>query len=630
MKKLIKLVSVGLIFSGLIFGNLPVQAEAPATTASDGIVMLRVFTLDADYNVTESNWTTGVMISKDGLAIAPLNVLMPMSEGLGNPVPAAYVACLVRNGEETMSCSYTAGIVAVDEEKDLALIKVTAAGDAETETFEYLALPETDTVKPGDQVSVVNYDSYEKMVYNTPGVVTGRSEDNAYFHLEGAVENGEEYGAYIPYGVIVDMQNRLIGFSSQENDEYSADGLSLASSVEWVNENKSKEADFSDFSDQAAVFAITQENINNSNQFVNNNPGFKISKPDSWKYEYSQEGLISVINPAAAAQEDGERGSLLIKTYRLPYLADLNSFAAEWDKFQEEVSLPGDWKLSRTTLNGQDTLKVQLMMDGQEIGGLYIVPVRNYYLFIAANYGTSGVDRLTLEKMFQSLTVTDTNEGFVEIKHYTNTDPYFNVSTTGDWVILLRNDVLAPIEIHNKTHGDMAVKLQVIATDESSETNQDVLKMMMENVEVANRFTSEGMDIRQELSDIDMHYVPAAGVGEVLKVLLTTKMASTNTPAASELSYMKNLKEKGLMVFSMSTFNSDKTYLETLRKELDRLLSNFSFTAIDSDGDGLTDETEALYGTDVDNPDTDGDGYDDALEIDNGYDPLGPGRLASA
>ncbi len=72
--------------------------------------------------------------------------------------------------------------------------------------------------------------------------------------------------------------------------------------------------------------------------------------------------------------------------------------------------------------------------------------------------------------------------------------------------------------------------------------------------------------------------------------------------------------------------------------------------AVDTDGDGLTDEEEAKYGTDAQkvdtdtdtltdyeeimiwktdplNLDTDGDTYDDGMEVKNGYNPLGAGKL---
>ncbi|USN53524.1 MAG: hypothetical protein H6760_05230 [Candidatus Nomurabacteria bacterium] len=47
----------------------------------------------------------------------------------------------------------------------------------------------------------------------------------------------------------------------------------------------------------------------------------------------------------------------------------------------------------------------------------------------------------------------------------------------------------------------------------------------------------------------------------------------------------------------------------------------------DSDSDGLTDDEEAQYGTDPNNPDTDGDGYADGEEVQNGYNPNGSGTL---
>ena len=48
----------------------------------------------------------------------------------------------------------------------------------------------------------------------------------------------------------------------------------------------------------------------------------------------------------------------------------------------------------------------------------------------------------------------------------------------------------------------------------------------------------------------------------------------------------------------------------------------------DSDNDGLTDYQEVkIYHTDPNNPDTDGDGYTDGGEVQNGYNPLGPGKL---
>lgn len=48
---------------------------------------------------------------------------------------------------------------------------------------------------------------------------------------------------------------------------------------------------------------------------------------------------------------------------------------------------------------------------------------------------------------------------------------------------------------------------------------------------------------------------------------------------------------------------------------------------LDSDSDGLMNLDEAEYNTDPNNPDSDGDGYSDREEINNGYNPMGEGKL---
>ena len=53
-----------------------------------------------------------------------------------------------------------------------------------------------------------------------------------------------------------------------------------------------------------------------------------------------------------------------------------------------------------------------------------------------------------------------------------------------------------------------------------------------------------------------------------------------------------------------------------------------NLNAVDSDNDGLTERDEAkVFKTDPNNPDTDGDTYPDGTEVRSGFDPKGSGRL---
>lgn len=51
-------------------------------------------------------------------------------------------------------------------------------------------------------------------------------------------------------------------------------------------------------------------------------------------------------------------------------------------------------------------------------------------------------------------------------------------------------------------------------------------------------------------------------------------------------------------------------------------VTQVSAAPVDSDSDGLTDEMELKFGTDINNPDSDGDGFKDLRELDWAYNPL--------
>jgi hypothetical protein len=51
-------------------------------------------------------------------------------------------------------------------------------------------------------------------------------------------------------------------------------------------------------------------------------------------------------------------------------------------------------------------------------------------------------------------------------------------------------------------------------------------------------------------------------------------------------------------------------------------VTQVSAAVVDSDADGLTDEMELKFGTDINNPDSDGDGFKDLRELDWAYNPL--------
>lgn len=82
---------------------------------------------------------------------------------------------------------------------------------------------------------------------------------------------------------------------------------------------------------------------------------------------------------------------------------------------------------------------------------------------------------------------------------------------------------------------------------------------------------------------------------------------------------IKNIK-KYLLIAACIVF-AGVNYFNYVKADVVKDACNKS---IDADCDGLTNDEEISYGTDLNIKDTDGDGYSDGVEIESGYDPMKP------
>ncbi|MFA7170868.1 MAG: hypothetical protein WC180_02660 [Candidatus Paceibacterota bacterium] len=86
--------------------------------------------------------------------------------------------------------------------------------------------------------------------------------------------------------------------------------------------------------------------------------------------------------------------------------------------------------------------------------------------------------------------------------------------------------------------------------------------------------------------------------------------------------------------YTFSNFNNTSVQKPEDAKDLQKIIELFQVQAMsgisaknpDTDGDGLSDKQEEIFGSDANRPDTDGDGYNDGAEIDKGFDPIVAGE----
>jgi hypothetical protein len=182
---------------------------------------------------------------------------------------------------------------------------------------------------------------------------------------------------------------------------------------------------------------------------------------------------------------------------------------------------------------------------------------------------------------------------------------------------------------YNKGHNEMMQKI------ESDIRKYDyIINYIIENIDVEVWIGKEDKFIyKSKVSGkFDKKFLEMIGNKMVAKGDITKEEFNSGMENADDFEVTFYLN------FTADNFNEpveikrpEKTedFAEIIEKMTPEFLMRGSMANFDSDKDGLTDDLEAFYGTDKNNPDTDGDGYKDGEEVDNGYDPLvaGSARL---
>lgn len=145
----------------------------------------------------------------------------------------------------------------------------------------------------------------------------------------------------------------------------------------------------------------------------------------------------------------------------------------------------------------------------------------------------------------------------------------------------------------------------------------DEAKYLLENK------TDEGENIIKTVSDLNV-------LREEVNLFVTNVDIADFAAKKDEEQFIKlveiaktanNKKEASIVDETMLAINKTSggfNYKSTRSDDL----NNADGFILDSDGDGLSDNTEDAIGSDKENPDTDGDSYNDGLEVKNGYSPV--------
>ena len=630
MRKITKVLCLMFLASFFLSVTPVALADGPVSEPYKAIVKIRTFALDNQENLSDMGFGSGIIISSSGLLLTNNHVVEVLRNFDSSVMDSGYLVCLPTTMVDEPDCSYTAKLVAKDKNLDIALLQIENIPGLSSQTvFPYLELSASDTANVNDPVTAIGYpDIGGSTVTTTQGIISGKIDKygKQWIKTDAVISFGSSGGAAI------NASNKVIGITSAGHSDLAGELgyiINIASVNSWITTNQNNERISSPIANQLAAYAVKSKSLNQSNIFENPSPRFTITKPDGWEFDYSTENDLYVNNPA-----DEEGGDVYFSLLKQPSIVDINSIIP----FLRRNSVKtGDYTLfkiqeDRNIKIGNTNGKKIRLSDKNGQTTMYAVPIRNYIMFVYYSYGLNDKDNGVVENIIQSLNVIKDTTPFNEVKKYTHQDPYFSFSVDKDWVMLKRNDKKNPLVILNKKYRDLYISIDVTKTDDTTKRmNHDgLLKNFRELIDTANRVGGT-LDLKIEYTEFTAHYKTNMNFTDVIKGLAAIKTKSNDKVVVYEYGFTKKLNDSYILNVSMVSLNPDKKALATYRAEFTRLMKNFSITQAvakkDTDKDGLNDDDEKKYGTNINKKDTDGDGYSDFEEVRNGYNPLGKGKL---
>ena len=451
-----------------------------ASTLDDaykGIVKIYTYYESTEHNLIGYKSGSGVVINYDGVILTN-NHVISKTDINDEPEPIAYKVCLTKNTTEEPECLYTASLMASDEDKDLALLKIKGISGISTSnrTFNYLErLATTDNVSDGELVQALGYPGFGgDTITITTGTVSGATNQHSFSWIktDAVIGHGSSGGA------LINTDGKLVGITTAAYSDFTGSmgyAVNINSVNKWINDNIGKNGKTSSLQSRMENIITKQKKLETSNTFTYDSPNITLTKPDAWEFTYTEEGSVIVSN---AENDNGGRltigwpeDAVRQNIERVDYYVELLKETG-MDISAEEYA----------TIDGQKSKKIIYSMYGEEIHQVF-VPSENYIIIITYYLGEDNVDNEAVNQMLDNLEISASTPPFAELKNYTNSDPYFELKASNNWSFKQYNSETEPLAGSNSKTPQIEFTIYVVDLTDSEQkmTNQKYFDYVIED-----------------------------------------------------------------------------------------------------------------------------------------------------
>lgn len=550
-------------------------SELPTKNTYKAIVKVKTFYFDSSYNLSQYGSGSGVIISEDGLMLTNHHVAIVEDSFDGSAMETGYQICIPAEINSEPNCSYTAKLIASDENLDIALLKIKKIeGLGELASFPFLEFGKSDAVKVNDEVIALGYPSIGgETITITRGIISGVSEkyDSKWYKTDAIISFGSSGGAAI------NSEGNVIGITGAAHSDFLGTLgyiMSMASLNNWIDANKNKAA----IDDNAAfdeVFAFTrkEQGLKNSNKFENVNPSFTITKPGDWEFIYEDTYSLKMDK-----QGDDEGGTVMILMFKYPYETSLENIIPAVKRFYDQTGLLAMvdiMKQESVKINGKQGQKITISSMGG-ISNMYLFPSGNYLIQIMYDYGTDDKDKTSVDNIINSFAIASSNKIFTPNNQYSNNSPKFYLTASDDWFFLNMNSKSKPLEIFNKNIKEAYGSVAIVKADDNTKdfTNEEYLSYLGQLVGQVNQMGAM-FGNKSDIQESDAHYNLNDEITEIVKIKTATKSLNSDKILNYGIGY--SMKTGGYyLALNLTVYTTDENVFNNAINKFYSLLQSFS------------------------------------------------------
>lgn len=553
----------------------PTPIPIPSTDAYKAVVKVNTFMLNTDYELGLAASGSGVIIKSDGTLLTNYHVIESEDAFRKNNRPATFQICIPQSTTTEPDCSYTAKLLAVNKDLDLAVLKIqTISGLSSLTSFPYISLRTTD-IDVNTQLTVIGYPEIgNETVTVTSGIVSGKltKYNGTWIKTDALISFGNSGGAAL------DAQNKLVGITTAaHSDVLGSLGYVISSQTfnSWLSSASTVTPQESTILSRLNDLTRQQKSINNSQTFTNSNPGFSITKNSAWEFTYEGENFVSIENP-----NDDDSGYINVGVFKMAYNPSVENALPEYLRNANESGFGSVIHLvnqENITIGGKTGKKLTLSFLGQNIYDLWF-PHGNYMINMTYLYGFEGEDRATIDSIVQSLRFLSVSN-VTEQKSFTHSDPTFSLSAGNDWSFKTINQSDSPLLIHSKVTKEAygEINLERMNDEEKGQNNDTKLQNLKQQVTEINQLQAP-LDLKTDITASNAHLKLNSKLTDVIMIATTTKRLGSGEVLSQDVSYY--VKSGDMLVSAdLAVYSSDITTYSKAQSSFLAMLQSWTLSA---------------------------------------------------